>query len=362
MFSQKDFKEPLEITKKLEKEDELSEAIYNFNIQPKKGILKLCDFFHLPHSPESMAHILHTTCGLMSEKIGEYLANEKNEQVLLCYFKELDLKTTFMMAIRKALSGSLRLPGEAEQIDRIVQGFAKVYVSSNPNVFKNVDVAYILAFALIMLNSDLHNPNMQKKMTSKEFIENIRGVLKPDDISDESLHEMFQDIKENQFTFGNTSKDEFLALSAPKLHGFLRKKAKKWNSYWTTHFFVLANSCLYYFKSDSPENKDDPIGMIQLVSVNVSLSPNKPNRIIISSTQGPIQYVRFDQKKPELMNDINEIYLEAPSIHAAEKWYYKINHSIVYSNFGNENTEKTPKMISSFSSSAIGNSISETSE
>ncbi|OHS94839.1 Cytohesin-3 [Tritrichomonas foetus] len=363
--------ETIEIIGELEVEDQLTEAVYNFNVSPKTGIKKLCEFYHVPSTPENMAHILHTTDGLMSEKIGEFLSDGKSESILLAYFKEMDLNMSFINAIRKFISGSLRLPGEAEQIDRIVHGFAKVYVLANPSVFANSDIAYILAFAIIMLNSDQHNPLMSKRMTAKEFISNIRGAISASDISDHTLQQMYDDIKENPLKFGEESKSEFLALSAPKLHGYLRRKTNKWNSRWKSHFFVLANSCLYYFKSDDPENKDNPIGMIQLVAVKVKICPDKPKRIIISSIESntSLSYVRFTHQKPELLQDIHELFLEAPSARAAKKWYYRINHSIVctgYSTNNNNNIDnekaKELRMISSFSSSGIGNSISETSE
>ncbi len=51
-----------------------------------------------------------------------------------------------------------RLPGEAQKIDRIMEKFAERYCRDNPAVFPNADGAYLLAFAIIMLNTDAHNP------------------------------------------------------------------------------------------------------------------------------------------------------------------------------------------------------------
>lgn len=41
----------------------------------------------------------------------------------------------------------------------------------------NVDTIFILAFAIIMLNTDLHSPNIkaEKKMRLEQFIKNLRG-------------------------------------------------------------------------------------------------------------------------------------------------------------------------------------------
>lgn len=51
-----------------------------------------------------------------------------------------------------------RLPGEAQKIDRIMEKFAERYCRDNPSAFAAADGAYLLAFAIIMLNTDAHNP------------------------------------------------------------------------------------------------------------------------------------------------------------------------------------------------------------
>jgi hypothetical protein len=79
---------------------------------------------------------------------------------------------------------SFRLPGEAQQIDRILQAFAEncgrkcvetvdlKYFSDDPK--KAADAAYLLAFSIILLNTDLHNHNIRsdRKMTVEAFVLN----------------------------------------------------------------------------------------------------------------------------------------------------------------------------------------------
>ena len=61
-------------------------------------------------------------------------------------------------AIRKFLA-DFRLPGEAQKIDRLMEKYAERYFLCNPDSsFKSADVAYVLAFSVIMLNTDAHNP------------------------------------------------------------------------------------------------------------------------------------------------------------------------------------------------------------
>lgn len=44
------------------------------------------------------------------------------------------------------------------------------YCADNPRLFKNADTAYVLAYAVIMLNTDAHNPMVWPKMAKSDFI------------------------------------------------------------------------------------------------------------------------------------------------------------------------------------------------
>ena len=58
------------------------------------------------------------------------------------------------------------------QVDRVMEKFAERFTLHNPGVFPSADTAFILAFAVIMLQTDLHNPNIkpEKKMTEDSFV------------------------------------------------------------------------------------------------------------------------------------------------------------------------------------------------
>ena len=72
-------------------------------------------------------------------------------------------------AIRKFLA-TFRLPGEGDQIHRIVWKFSTAYRNDNPSYFVEEDEEYILAYSLIILNTLNHNPSVDPKMKqTKEF-------------------------------------------------------------------------------------------------------------------------------------------------------------------------------------------------
>ena len=69
----------------------------------------------------------------------------------------------FDEAIRAFLNG-FRLPGEAQKIDRIMEKFAERYCRCNTQAFTSADTAYVLAYSVIMLNTDAHNPGVKNKV------------------------------------------------------------------------------------------------------------------------------------------------------------------------------------------------------
>lgn len=108
----------------------------------------------------------------------------------------------FDEAIRKFLSG-FRLPGEAQKIDRIMEKFAERYTTQNPTVFPSADTAFILAFSIIMLNTDLHNPSIaeNRRMTLEGFIKNNRGIsIDGSDLPKDMLEGIFLRIQKSAFS------------------------------------------------------------------------------------------------------------------------------------------------------------------
>ncbi|EFJ51864.1 hypothetical protein VOLCADRAFT_87471 [Volvox carteri f. nagariensis] len=99
----------------------------------------------------------------------------------------------FDSALRMFLE-SFRLPGEAQKIDRIINAFGRHYYASNEDVFREGDAAYVLAYSVIMLNTDQHNNQVKNKMTLESFKRNLRGVNAGTDFDGVFLEEIFTSI------------------------------------------------------------------------------------------------------------------------------------------------------------------------
>lgn len=161
--------------------------------------------------PKSVANFLKDTPGLGKTQVGEYLSKGPVEmypfhaQVLKAYVDTFDFSektgSSFDKALRSFL-GHFRLPGEAQCIDRLMEAFAgKLFENLGVgNPFASADAAFILAFSTIMLNTDLHNPNLpaNKRMTKEEFLRNNRKINDGEDLPRQYLETLYDEIKTRQ--------------------------------------------------------------------------------------------------------------------------------------------------------------------
>lgn len=127
----------------------------------------------------------------------------------------------FVDAIRTFLQ-SFRLPGEAQKIDRYVLKFAERYIAGNPGTtFANADTAYILAFSVIMLNTDAHSKNIKsRRMSKEEFFKNNRGINDGASLPDDFLGEIYDEIQTNEIKMKDEIQEPQVA-AAPGLVGTL---------------------------------------------------------------------------------------------------------------------------------------------
>ncbi|KAG5135114.1 hypothetical protein JHK82_026302 [Glycine max] len=178
----------------------LQEGISLFNRKPKKGIEFLINANKVGNSPEEIAAFLKDASGLNKTLIGDYLGEreESSLKVMHAYVDSFDFQgMEFDEAIRAFLQG-FRLPGEAQKIDRIMEKFAERYCKCNPKVFSSADTAYVLAYSVILLNTDAHNPMVKNKMSAEDFIKNNRGIDDGKDVPEEYLRSLYERISRKE--------------------------------------------------------------------------------------------------------------------------------------------------------------------
>lgn len=183
---------------------ELMIAVELFNDRPKKGLQMFADKGFVPTSlePKAVADFLRSTPTLRKDKLGE-LFGEPEDCYLAILREWLDAfdfaSLEFDAAIRVFLE-SFRLPGEAQKIDRIMEAFAKRYFTQRRSCFADEDAAFILAFSLIMLNTDTHSPQLKdrERMTLQQFLSNNRQINGGKDFPQEFMRPLYNSITKNE--------------------------------------------------------------------------------------------------------------------------------------------------------------------
>jgi len=218
---------------------DLEIAVQKFNEKPRTGLEYFRERGHIDGSPEGNAKFLLDHQDVLSKTmIGDYLGGdaEANLKTLSAYVELLDFKGIVLdEAVRQYLQG-FRIPGEAQKIDRILEKFASHYWKENPDVFPSADTAFILSFAIIMLQTDAHNPNIkpERKMSKTDFMKNNRGIAAGRDLSPEFLGGIYDRIvakaitlKDDDFDGQIEEKKPVVALDAKsKRRAFLKERAE----------------------------------------------------------------------------------------------------------------------------------------
>jgi len=194
-------------TQKLREQRERKKIIIQgatkFNENPKSGIAFLVShgIIENPNAAYSVTKFLRGTSRVSKSVLGEYLSKRNHEPLLEAYIDLFDFSGKRVDEALRELLNSFRLPGESALIERIVTVFSEKYCGkSTPEGIAGSEAIYILSYAIIMLNTDQHNPTLkkQKRMTYPDFAKNLRGVNGGEDFAPEYLQVIFDSIKTNE--------------------------------------------------------------------------------------------------------------------------------------------------------------------
>ncbi|KAL6061730.1 GDP/GTP exchange factor for ARF [Balamuthia mandrillaris] len=220
-----------------------------FNRNPVMGIKELVQEGYLD-TPQAVAQYLYSNERLDKSKVGLYLGyhfpsishidsmhsggnhwtREDELRVLPEYVKifdkELRTNDCIDVALRHFLS-KFMLTGEAQQISRILETFSARWFAVNPShPCADVDAAYILCYAVVLLNVDLHNDLVQQKMRFREFVRALSGSNAGQDFPLAYLAGIYKRILEHQFKLGQSE------LGPMDKEGWLYWKQDGWLSSW----------------------------------------------------------------------------------------------------------------------------------
>jgi len=184
----------------------LLEGAAQWNVKPKVGLKFLEDHGIIGSGSglsrdESIAHFLKTTPRLDKKQLGDWISRGEQIEVLRAFMRSMDFSGRIICDAMRELLEAFRLPGESQQINRITETFAEVYFATGPAEVKTSDAVYVLAYSVIMLNTDQHSSQVRKRMDFEAYARNLRGVNDGADFSQDYLHSVFDSIRKREIIF-----------------------------------------------------------------------------------------------------------------------------------------------------------------
>jgi IQ motif/SEC7 domain-containing protein len=181
-----------------------------FNQNPEQGMAYLWSKKFLDYSPAAVAKFLKDRKGLSKTKIGEYLCSLHrpfNLAALHCFVHELDFTGLHLDIALRQLQQEVTFPKEAQKIEKFVEVFSKRYIQCNQmfvSGFKSPDTIFVLSYAIVLLNTDLHSQALRpnKRMKRDDFVRNLTGIDAGDNIDEDMLKGIYDRIRSAEFRAG----------------------------------------------------------------------------------------------------------------------------------------------------------------
>ncbi|MGH0176958.1 UNVERIFIED_CONTAM: hypothetical protein FKN15_074141 [Acipenser sinensis] len=260
-----------------------------FNKKPEKGTQYLIERGFVPDTPVGVAHFLLQRKGLSRQMIGEFLGNRQkqfNRDVLDCVVDEMDFSVMELDEALRKFQAHIRVQGEAQKVERLIEAFSQRYCICNPGVvrqFRNPDTIFILAFAIILLNTDMYSPNVkpERKMKLEDFVKNLRGVDDGEDIPREMLIGIYErihkrELKTNEDHVSQVQKVEKLIVGKKPVTKIFQKK-KISVTYSFRQSFSLNGMQILLFENQYYPNGVRLTSAIPGADIKVLINFNAPN-------------------------------------------------------------------------------------
>lgn len=181
----------------------LAAGAAEFNKKPKDGVAflekeQLIDTESPKARARSIAHFLKESPLVDKRLLGDYISRQENGEILTEFMDLFDFRDIDVAEAMRALCEAFRLPGEAQQIARVTETFAAAYFATKPAGIRSEDAVYVLAYSIIMLNTDLHNPQVTRRMTIADYQRNLRGVNDGVDFDADYLATIYDEIRRRE--------------------------------------------------------------------------------------------------------------------------------------------------------------------
>ena len=186
-------------------------------------------------------------------------SNPFSNLILKEYSKTYNFKEYNIINAMNLFMSTFGLRGESYNIYNFICAFGSKYYEDNKEIYernklnktKNLVIfeseAEVTSFAysIMILNTDLHNPNVLNKMTVEEFIKNNKSSKLFKEVPDEYFKEIYENIHKSELKKAfpknnNYSKDIEIYLNLKNLENFL-SKTPEFDYYYNNSFFDIFN-------------------------------------------------------------------------------------------------------------------------
>ena len=229
-----------ETLQKRERKNEFINCANEFNLKPKRGIPLLIEKKFIENDTDkAIAKFLFENNGRMNKKtIGLLLCDPEKTSLLREFINLFNFKGLRVDEAIRVLLTKFRLPGESQQIERIIEAFSIAYSESQKEesgdenaddvaketnsdniktrtdikeendddnddddcepVIPDSDSVFVLSYSIIMLNTDLHNPQVKNHMSFDEYSSNLRGCYNSKDFPHWYLEKIYCSIRDKE--------------------------------------------------------------------------------------------------------------------------------------------------------------------
>ena len=194
----------LKKNEKLEKLDEKNQKIYKTLAKSVAILIRYSNYVNIDNLFEILAD---------NHPFSKLILNE--------YSKTYNFKGYNIIKAYNLFLSTFKLTGESYNIYNFICAFGTKYYEDNKSIFENNknnknlisfnsdEEVTSFAYSIMMLNTDLHNQNVQNKMTLEEFIKNNKSSGLFTDVPEEYFKEIYQEIHSNGLKKANQRSENY---------------------------------------------------------------------------------------------------------------------------------------------------------
>ena len=149
--------------------------------------------------------------------------NPFSSMILKEYSKTYNFKGYNIIQAMNLFMSTFKLMGESYNIYNFICAFASRYYEENKDIYeknklnKNTNSIYFnseeevttFAYSIMILNTDLHNPNVTNKMTVEEFIKNNKSSGFFKEVPEDYFKQVYQELYENELKKANPRNNNY---------------------------------------------------------------------------------------------------------------------------------------------------------